>query len=878
MTVNRACILFICLLCSVHLFGQTTGFRVSYSDERLDRVLRDLSRQDMKFAYDSKAVKKVNISGTFESETALGLVKEILTDTGFDVKQVRETLVIYPFQAVNNDESVASRASFTLTGTVRDALTGESLPFANVFNPFTGKGVSTNRDGVFTIMNWPSDTSSISVSFVGYRTLNLKLTPQQVDLGTDLVLEPDRAMLSMVPVYAEQPRMLKSLRQPGLHSMDANLLSVLPNNGEEDVVRLTQLLPGVGATSESSSGLSVRGSNSDETLVMFDGFTIYHVDHFFGIFSAFNSQSIKNVRLHKGWAEARYGGRASSILEITGKDGSSTEQITEANINLTSANVLFQTPISKGKTSLLVTARRSYTDVIFSPLYRRLFNNLYNNNITPPGQNQVDAFGSVSQPDFHFYDLTARVTSKPTDRDIMSATFYTGQDKLGIQYEGEYPEHNQNVQYNDASTWGNVGFSGRWGRKCSPTWYSNASVGYSRYSSELNALDRTEDLLFNLVDTLFSNESSDLEDLTIKWDNDIKVEDHDIGLGFWFTDNQLDYRHDDSEGVLLSQKQSSQLLALYGQDEIQLNNWQIQIGLRMSYYSETTSVYNEPRVAASYVIGRGFTAKAAYGRHYQMIRRIRRQNLFLNTPDFWRLSNLGDIPVLRSDQFTLGLSWENNGTSVVTEFFYRDLDGVVVDPLNDFSLSREELPSYLQGEGQAYGADLMLQKSTGRHSGWIGYSWLVAENQFNEFNEVDIPADLEQRHEIKLTYLLRLPRWQVSAIWIYGSGRPYTPVLGTYDLELVNGDTKQVVVYGDPNSARLPEYHRLDLSTTYNFQLGGYPCKAGLSLYNVYDRDNVRDIQYFVSMSEDPDQDFQLNSRDVRMLGFSPSVNFKITL
>jgi ferric enterobactin receptor len=867
-----------CLLLHLSILGQENEFVASFNELRLDKVFKQLSSQDMKFTYDSRAVKKVFVTGEFKASSKLTLVQQILEGSGFSVKQVRETFVVYPAVVVDPGDEQATRAKFTLSGKVIDSETGESLPFANVFDPYTGKGVSTNRDGHFTIHNYPSDTSMIHVSFVGYRTLEIKLSPSRVSEGNVLSLAPDRAMLSMVPVYAEQPRMLRAMRQMGLHTMDANLAGVLPNNGEADVLKMVQMLPGVSGTSESSSGLNVRGGNSDETLVMYDGFTVYHVDHFYGIFSAFNSQSIKNVRLHKGWSEAKYGGRASSVVEITGKDGSTTEQITEAQVNLTSANVMFQTPIVKDNTSLLVAARRSYTDIIFSPLYRKLFNNLYNSNLTPPGQSQIDAFESSSQPSFYFYDITARVTSKPNDKDLISATFYNGQDQLGINYESEYPELKENVQYNDDSQWGNVGYSARWSRKWSESFYSNLSAGFSRYKSELNALDRTEELLFNSVDTVFSNEFSELQDLSLKWENEIKVEDHKVGLGMWFTGNDIDYEHDDSESGNVSDKMSSNLLAIYAQDEIELDNWLFQVGLRMSYYSGTTSVYNEPRVAVSYRFLDDFTLKAAYGRSHQMIRRIRRQNLYLNTPDFWRLSNLSNIPVLRSDQFALGASWEKGQTSVHIDAFYRDLDGVFVDPLNDFSLSADELPDFLSGEGEAYGVDVLFQQSTGRHSGWLGYSLLFAENTFSEFPGLTIPADAEQRHELKLTYLLRLPRWQVSAFWIYGSGRPFTPVLGTYSLELVNGATQQLVVYGNPNSQRLPEYHRLDLSATYTFQWGGFPCQAGISLYNVYDRNNARDTQYFVAGDSGVNQTYQLESRSVQMLGFSPSIHFKITL
>jgi len=202
---------------------------------------------------------------------------------------------------------------------------------------------------------------------------------------------------------------------------------------------------------------------SDENLVLYDGFTIYYLDHFYGVFLAFNANSIKNVRLHRGVYEPKFGGRASSILEITGKQGNLNETNVKLNLNFMSAGLHLESPILGERASMMLSMRRSYTDLVFSAPYRQLFNGVYNNSVLPSQSTEVNAFGGDEQPDFHFYDITAKVGFTTESEDRFSLSVYSGRDDLSIGYEEKTIDGRFEIEYNDRSSWGNTGAGLNWG-------------------------------------------------------------------------------------------------------------------------------------------------------------------------------------------------------------------------------------------------------------------------------------------------------------------------------------------------------------------------------------------------------------------------------
>ena len=252
----------------------------------------------------------------------------------------------------------------TISGVVKDKESGETLPFANVFIKDTNIGTTTNGDGFFTLFNVPSENSTIQVQYLGYKVETLTLTKEIVKDKITILLAPDFNKLDEVVINTDsRQQIIKMNENVSQISLSPKRLASIPNLGEKDIFRALQLLPGVSGTNESSAGLYVRGGTPDQNLVLLDGFTVYHVDHFYGFFSAFNSDAIKDIQLFKGGFPAEYGGRISSVMDLTGKRGNINKVSFSGGLSLVSANATLEIPIGE-KANLLLAGRRSYTDII----------------------------------------------------------------------------------------------------------------------------------------------------------------------------------------------------------------------------------------------------------------------------------------------------------------------------------------------------------------------------------------------------------------------------------------------------------------------------------------------------------------------------------
>jgi TonB-dependent Receptor Plug Domain. len=270
----------------------------------------------------------------------------------------------------------ATRHNITLAGKVIDIENNETLPYVNLIVNRTKNGTSTNADGVFSLLNIPSDTCSVTVTYIGYKPYVLKITPDMSLSDVTIKMEPATELLSEVVVLSEKQDLLQTNERVGLIKMTPLKMNVLPSLGEKDIFRTFQLMPGISAANENSSGLYVRGGTPDQSLVLYDGIPIYNVQHLFGFYSAFNSNAIKDIQLYKGGFDAKYGGRLSSVVEITGKEGKNTGFGAMADISLMSANAYIEFPIGK-KITFLAAARRSWQ----SPLYNIIYDQSTGKNI-----------------------------------------------------------------------------------------------------------------------------------------------------------------------------------------------------------------------------------------------------------------------------------------------------------------------------------------------------------------------------------------------------------------------------------------------------------------------------------------------------------------
>jgi hypothetical protein len=359
--------------------------------------------------------------------------------------------------------------NFTLTGIIRDKGTGEALPFATIRIQGTTNGSSSNADGYFTLLKVPTDTSTLIVQYLGYETQPVFLTPLSPKKNMGIDLKPRSQILNEVKVTAYKDDVV-FVKKAEVSTIKLTPLKIeqLPSIGEKDIMRSLHLMPGVSASNESSSGLYVRGGTPDQNLVLYDGFTVYHVDHLYGFFSAFNTNALKDRQLYKGGFESRFGGRISSVTEITSKDGNQKKVNFGFDVSMLSTNMFAEIPIGK-KFSSFIAFRKSYQGSIYNLIFKK-FNKSPVENAPDIGTGPGRKFSQSNEIASYFYDLNGKFTYKPTDKDVISLSIFNGIDKLDNSFASEIPsfgQFNANFSMNsvDLTKYGNVSSSLKWSRK-----------------------------------------------------------------------------------------------------------------------------------------------------------------------------------------------------------------------------------------------------------------------------------------------------------------------------------------------------------------------------------------------------------------------------
>ena len=797
--------------------------------------------------------------------------------------------------------TVLAQQSITISGTVHDAETGETLPYANVVLETTGRGEAANVDGYFVLVGVVPGQHVLRVSYLGYHDAIVDIDTDTLSGPLEISLKQASMLLDEVLVMADQLAMIKAGTEVSRITISPSDVAMLPSVGQVDVFRSLQLLPGISGTNEGSSGLYVRGGTPDQNLILLDGMTVYHVDHFFGFFSAFNADAIKDVQIYKGAYPASFGGRTSSVVELTGRSGHNDLGI-GLGLNLLSAQLAAELPLGQ-RASFIITGRRSYTDVLRTGVYNSIYNML---TTAEPVQTQGPTGilggggpgalrsgfrgpGQVTvQPDFYFYDINAKLQYRPTSKDLLAVSLYNGQDNLDESRitSNEISRGNQTGgtvvnDLFDVTGWGNFGISSKWSRQWSPRTYTNALIAYSEYFSENTRTSSLERYAAEGDSVLFSGSSGNLEDnrlgdLSVRLDNEFHLSArHKLDIGIQATRTEVRYENVRNDTLtVLSEDQSARNVALYVEDSWKPHaSLNLTAGVRSVWYDLTSQVYVEPRISVMYnPIGR-VSLKGAYGIYNQFAARVVNENVTEGARDFWLLADGGNVGIQQANHWVIGLSYETQAWLLDVETYRKSLQG-----LSEFSLRfrrggadfvADDL--FFNGDGLAKGVEFLLQRKTGRVAGWLSYTLSEIMHTFEELNgSQPFPALHDQPHELKLVGTARLgTKWNLSATWAFATGKPYTAPQSQYTLTLLDGTEQSYIHVGEKNGERLPHYHRLDVALHYRFPVGLTEIDLGLSVFNVYDRTNVWYKEFDLSQAP-------YVTTDVSFLGMTPNLSVRL--
>ncbi len=736
-----------------------------------------------------------------------------------------------------------AQQSVTITGYVSDANSGETLISANVAILELNRGSATNTQGYFSIPNIEPGTYTLACSYIGYDLFTQEITLEAGEnLRFDIVLEPN--VLVGEEIVVESEAELRELKSIGTAQVKTELIKALPAIFEADVFRSIQYLPGVKSASDFSSGLYIRGGSSDQTLIMLDQTTVYNPSHFFGFFSTFNPDAIKDVRLYKGGYPAEYGGRLGSVLSVYNKDGNRNNYQGSVTLGLLASRVSVEGPIKNG--SFMLAGRRSTLEPLLAAL-----------------RETSDNIPSL----FYFYDFNGKINYDASLNDKFHLAFYSGADKVRFPFADD-AEFTLN--------YGNQTVSGNWTHIFNEKVFSNFVITGSRYFNFPE---------FEFGGTPFERDNN-IYDFSLKSDIEyIPNEKHTISSGFWggiFTLRLRD-RFDNQDSF--SSRIQSRYASAYIQDTWRpTEKWKILGGLRMNYFSDGQHLRVVPRISAEWYANERITLQAAYGRYNQFLTLV--TNEAFSGFDLWLTTDDGINPSY-GDQFVIGaktIPFTDYGLDI--ELYYRSMEDLFeLDPFLPDAAGLAYNDLFRIGEGYAYGTEVMFEKRVGRLNGYIGYTFGYTWRKWPGFNNsIDsdnssgrfYPPKYDRRNDVKIIMNYNLSsKWKFTGAWVYATGQAYTEPSGSYTLfdepYLGTDNTSNgVFVVEKVNASRLPAYHRMDVSFS---RTGGFfgigSSELQLQVINVYNRRNVWFVQY--DFDENP-----VGVTDITLLPILPAISFTV--
>ena len=759
---------------------------------------------------------------------------------------------------------------YTISGYVKDASSKEHLIGASIYDTISVNGAVTNAYGYYSL-TLAEGKISLQYSYAGYATEGLDLF-----LSKDTVINIElnkSSVLSEVSVTAKMSDIgVKGSQMSAIEIPIEQIKAVPALFGEVDLVKALQLLPGVQSGTEGTAGFYVRGGGPDENLVLLDEIPVYNINHAMGIFSIFNADAVKNVVLYKGSFPARYGERLSSVVDIRTKDGDMQKYHGNFSIGLISAKLNVEGPIIKDKTSFSLSARRSYFDIFTSAIAR----------IATEGEGYAG---------YYFYDVNAKLNHKFSDEDRLYLSFYLGNDGI---YMGQTLEQDDEFDKLKGSLkWGNLIASLRWNHIINSKLFMNTTAAFSRYRFRIGVANsgKNQDETGELKD--YKNSialNSGIMDFSVKTDFDYSISPKNtmkFGVGYTlhkFSPEVLTSQMIDLDIDELQQYKDPRNslwgneLSAYAEDNVALADWlKVNGGLRYSAFLVQKRFYNslQPRLSMRFLVSDDWSLKAGYSYMSQYIHLLSNSTLFMPT-DLWVPATRRVVP-LNTHQVTAGVFYNlNKILDFSVEGYYKTMNNVIEykDGSNYFLSSEGWEDKVCVGRGWSYGVEFFVQKTVGKVTGWLGYTWSKSTRLFDrEGQQINFgrpfPAKFDRRHDFKITAAYKISdRIDLSASWLFQTGNATT--LALHDYTNIEGYTEEHIE--SRNNYRLPAYHRLDLGINFNKKKKHGIRTWNISFYNLYYSQNP--FMLFTSVEYNQYGESHNTLKQLSLFPIIPSVSY----
>jgi hypothetical protein len=721
---------------------------------------------------------------------------------------------------------------FTISGYIKEAISGESLIGVNIFLSDHKTGTVTNTYGFYSITLPATDSVELVASYIGYAPRTFKI-PLKNDVELNIELKAN-LLLDQVTISADRTeKQSESVQMSTVKLQAAQVKNVPSLLGEKDVLKVLQLLPGVQKGTEGSSGIYVRGGGPDQNLIILDDAIVYNASHLFGFFSLFNGDALKSVELTKGGFPARYGGRLSSVVEMNMKEGNKEEWHGEGGIGLISSRMTVEGPLIKGKSSILLSGRRTYADLLIKP------------------------FQGKSKTGYYFYDFNAKVNYDFGRKDKLYISGYFGKDNFFLK------ENTTSYKQNAGFRWGNGTATVRWNHLFTNKLFSNASAIFSDYTFAIYS--KMKDIKEN--QNYYAEYYSGIRDYTIKYDIDyIPNPKH------WFKAGAIVINHRFNPHAFVEKQEEADTTtrnikyingietAIYTEDTWQpFSTLKINGGIRLTGFYATENSYHfvEPRLSLAWRLRNDFVLKGSYATMHQFVHMISNTGISLPT-DLWVPTTNRTKPQ-QSQQIAIGFvrDFSTKNISFSMEGYYKKMNNTLAykegasflefdEPGSASSINWEN--NVTAGHAWSYGMEFLLQKKIGKFTGWIGYTLSWTQMQFDSINfGRKYFARYDRRHDISVVGTYKFSdHITLSGTWVYGTGNALTLPASEYYIpeQKPSGFTNPYHYNGkvndlsEKNNFRMAPYHRLDLGIQFHKMKKWGERIWEISVYNAYNRQN----------------------------------------
>lgn len=835
--------LIVCLSISFSTFGQT-GKKMP-----LSTLMHQLEQtHHIRFSYVPKEVKGVEVFISEEVNDLQTILDQLNQQTNFKFTLLRNRYV-----------TVVHTPKKPYCGKIIAWGTGEPLAGATVLVPGTSFSTVSNASGFFYIDAEVPRKTLVTISYMGYFPLSLSVNELATDCLT-IVMHPRTSQLNNVLIKTYLVQGI-SKKTDGSIQLNTAAFGLLPGQVENDVLQIVQALPGVESVNETISNINIRGGASFETLLLWDDIKIYQSGHFFGLISAFNPHLTHEVSIYKNGTPPRFGEGISGVIAMRSKNKVAKEFSGGVGFNLINGSAFAEIPLSKNA-SLQVSGRHSLS-FLKTPVYdnysERMFQNTEIRNIENPNAPTEIA----THVDFSFYDISTKLLWDISEKDAFRVNFLTLDNRLNFT-ESIGNSGSKTSELQQQSIVGGISWQRNWSSKIKTT-----ALVYGTYYL-LNATNKD---LFTTQEQFQENE---VLETGIKLNSRFLLsEKFSLRSGYQFVETgiantqavNLPRFRDYKKEVLRKHALFSNLTFTPNKQKTTLN-----VGARITFFNKFDKPSIEPRFSLHQKLGKGFTLEVMGELMSQTTtQRIDFESDFLGVEKRrWVLSNEVDVPILKSKQVSLGLSYDQNDWLVSLESFYKNVTGITTS-----SQAFQNQFQFVQANGNytAKGLEFIINKRTQRFSTWFSYLLMQNDYEFKTLVPSEFPNNIDVRHSATLASSFNLKNFKLALGLKWHSGKPYTvPVPGE---EIVLVDGQKVINFAAPNQEQLPDYLRADFSAQYHWEISKkVTARINVALLNFLDTENTLDIHYALGINENGDS--RINKVEEISLGLTPKVSVQV--